>query len=68
MTRAKGDCSGDIWPLREPLAILAGVQNPKRGPARRAVVLMSDIGSDELVQRLDDLLVFVGTTLGSFAG
>jgi hypothetical protein len=27
-----------------------------------------DIGSDELVQRPDDLVVLVGTTLGSFAG
>lgn len=27
-----------------------------------------DIGSDELVQRIDHLLVLVGTTLGSFAG
>jgi hypothetical protein len=27
-----------------------------------------DIGSDELVQRPDDLLVLVGTTLGSFLG
>ena len=94
VTRAKGDCSGDIWRLREPLAILAGGPEPEarsrstrcgvdvRSSSQRSLHIkpqpllgshlfgprLIDIGSDELVQRLDDLLVFVGTTLGSFAG